>query len=86
VCPLGYSFCCCCFFKTRFLCVALAVLKLALQTRLALNSQRSTCSAGIKGVHCQYPALHPEMVLSPIKLTIDINLHRDLGQNVIDES
>jgi hypothetical protein len=28
----------CLFFKTRFLCVSLAVLELSLQTRLALNS------------------------------------------------
>jgi hypothetical protein len=28
-----------CFFKTRFLCVALAVLELTLSTRLALNSE-----------------------------------------------
>jgi hypothetical protein len=39
---------------TGFLCIALAVLKLALQIRLASNSQRSTClclpSAGTKGV------------------------------------
>jgi hypothetical protein len=41
------------FFETRFLCVALAVLKLALYTRLAWNSHRSiyVClmSTGIKG-------------------------------------
>ena len=30
------------FFETESLCVALAVLKLALYTRLALNSQQST--------------------------------------------
>ena len=46
------------FFKAEFLCVVLAVLELALYTRLALNSQRSIClcllSARIKGVchHC----------------------------------
>jgi hypothetical protein len=44
-----------CFFGTRLLCVALAVLELALQSRLASNSQRSSClcllSARIKGVH-----------------------------------
>ena len=42
---------------TGFLCVAMAVLELAMQTRLAWNSQRSTClcfpSAEIKGV-CQH--------------------------------
>lgn len=41
------------FLKIGLLCVALAVLKLALWTRLALNSPRSIClclvSAGIKG-------------------------------------
>jgi hypothetical protein len=43
------------FLETWFLYAALAVLKMALQTRLASNSQRSTClclpSAGIKGFH-----------------------------------
>ena len=41
--------------ETGFLCVALAVLKLILQTMLTLNSQRSPClcllSTGIKGIH-----------------------------------
>ena len=41
-------------FETGFLCVALAVLELALQTRLSSDSQRSSClcfsSAGINGV------------------------------------
>jgi hypothetical protein len=31
------------FYKTGFLCVALAVLELALQTRLSLNSLRFAC-------------------------------------------
>ena len=42
------------FFKTGFLCIALTVLALTLQTRLALNSQIHCLylpSAGIKGVH-----------------------------------
>ena len=47
------------FFKTRFLSVQLWDLALALQTRLALNSQRSTClcllSARIKGVRHHRP-------------------------------
>jgi hypothetical protein len=30
-------------FETGFLCVALAILELTLQTRLASNSQRSNC-------------------------------------------
>ena len=44
--------------RTGFLCVALAVLELTLQIRLALNSQRPICfcllSVGIKGLgyHC----------------------------------
>jgi hypothetical protein len=40
--------------NTGLLCVALAVLYLALWTRLALNTQRSTASflsASIKGIH-----------------------------------
>jgi hypothetical protein len=46
----------CLSFKTVYLCIiALAVLQLALQTRLVSNAQRSTClcllSARIKGVH-----------------------------------
>jgi hypothetical protein len=47
----------CFVFETGFLCVALAVLELTLETRLALN-QKSAClclsSAGIKGEchHC----------------------------------
>ena len=54
------------FFKTRFLYVALEpVLELALQIRLASNSQRSTCfclsSAGIKGV--RHLGKHPSLVL-----------------------
>ena len=47
------------FFKTGFLCVTLAILELALQTRLALKLQRSTSlclsSARIKGVHHHHP-------------------------------
>jgi hypothetical protein len=45
-------------FETGFLCVALIVLELALQTRLASNSQNFAClcipSTGIKGMyhHC----------------------------------
>ena len=42
------------FFESGFLCVALAVLELTLQTRLALNSERSSCFylfARIKSVH-----------------------------------
>lgn len=51
------------FLKTGLLCVALAVLKLALWTRLALNSPRSIClclvSAGIKGrPHHHLSSLH----------------------------
>ena len=42
-------------FETGFLCVALAILELTLQTRLASNSERLTClclpSPEIKGVH-----------------------------------
>ena len=42
-------------FETGFLCVTLTVLELALQTMLAMNSQRATClclqSAGITGTH-----------------------------------
>ena len=42
------------FFETGFLCVVQAVLDLILQTRMALNSQRSNClcfpAAGIKDV------------------------------------
>ena len=42
------------FFETGFLCVALAVLELALLIRLALNLKRSSsyclASAGLKGV------------------------------------
>ena len=41
--------------ETGFLCVALAVLKLILQTMLTLNSQRSPClclpSVGIEVIH-----------------------------------
>ena len=48
------------FFITEFLCVALAVLELSLQSRLTLNSQKSSClcltSAGIKGMHHHQPA------------------------------
>ena len=46
------------FFEITSHCITLAVLELALQTRLASNSQRYDCfclpSAGIKGVghHC----------------------------------
>jgi hypothetical protein len=46
-------------FETGFLCVALAVLELALQIRLAWSSQRSTylyLCAGIKGMCRPYPA------------------------------
>jgi hypothetical protein len=42
------------YFETGFLCVALAVLKLALKTSLALNPEillPLLTSAGIKGVH-----------------------------------
>lgn len=51
------------FLKIGLLCVALAVLKLALWTRLALNSPRSMClclvSAGIKGrPHHHLSSLH----------------------------
>jgi hypothetical protein len=48
------------FFKTEFLCGALAVLELTLLTRLALNSEillplPPKCpSAGIKGMHQKY--------------------------------
>jgi hypothetical protein len=49
------------FFETVFLCVALAVLKLSLWSRLALNSQRSACfcclDAWIKGVHHPSPTM-----------------------------
>jgi len=49
------------FFETEFLRVALAVLKLALKPRLALNSQRSAClcfpSTGIKGLHHRHLAV-----------------------------
>jgi hypothetical protein len=45
------------FFETGFLCVALAVLELAMLTRLFLNSQRSAClclpSAGSKHEYCR---------------------------------
>ena len=55
VCLVGWFW----FFKTGSLCVALAVLD-ALQARLVLNSQRSTClclpNVGIKGVHQHSPA------------------------------
>lgn len=48
------------FFKTGFLCITLAILERALQTRLPSNSQRSTCfcftSAGIKGMYHNHPA------------------------------
>ena len=63
VCPFVF-----CSFQTRFLCVAMAGLELALQPRVALNSQRSPCvsllSAGIKGVHHHH---HPAFLyyLSP---------------------
>ena len=48
-------------FETGVLCVTvLAVQELALQTRLASNSYRSTClcllSAGMMGMHHHYPA------------------------------
>jgi hypothetical protein len=43
------------FFQTRFLCIASDTLELTLQTRLALNSHRSTClclqDTGIKSGH-----------------------------------
>lgn len=43
-----------CVFETRFHYIALAVLEITVKTKLALNSQRSTCpyllKAGIKGV------------------------------------
>ena len=50
-----------CFFDIGFLCVAFeTILALALETRLALNSQRSTClclpSAGVIGVCHQLQA------------------------------
>jgi hypothetical protein len=45
---------CSCFFKTEFLCVALAVPKLTLVTRLASNSEirlpLPPASAGLKGM------------------------------------
>ena len=48
------------FLRQGFSVALKAVLELTLQTRLALNSQRSTClcllSAGIKGMHHHYPA------------------------------
>ena len=40
------------FFQTGFLCVALAVLALTLQTKLDLNSQRSTCLRGLGSKAC----------------------------------
>ena len=50
-----YCCCCCCYIGCHY--VALTSLELFIQTRLALNSWRSTClcllCAGIKGMHHQ---------------------------------
>ena len=70
---LSLSFLSLFFFEAEFLCVTLAVLDRALQTRLAWNSQRFACLclpwAGIKGMHHHCPTtlatVAEEMSLSP---------------------
>jgi hypothetical protein len=59
--------------ETGFLCGALAVLELTLQTRLASNSQRFTClclsSAGIKGV-CHHHLAYPQVLKGCVNRTL----------------
>jgi hypothetical protein len=43
------------YFWTGFLCVVLAVLELPLRTRVALNSQRSTCLPSVRIKRCAPP-------------------------------
>jgi len=67
---LGFCYCFSvlfCFFESRILCIALAVLELTLYTRLTSNSQTSTClwlpCVGIKGVCHHHQAISKHLTV-----------------------